>query len=52
MSNDDDPGLYRVRVIVTDTEGHNVAAGEQFRHHFVSGDDRSRRVAHQHAVYN
>jgi hypothetical protein len=29
--------FYRVAATVTDTEGHNVDAGEQFRHTFVTG---------------
>jgi hypothetical protein len=33
--------LYRVEATVTDTEGHNVDAGEQFRHTFVTGPDEA-----------
>jgi hypothetical protein len=38
--------LYRVEATVTDTEGHNVDAGEQFGHMLVTGPDEAAAREH------
>jgi hypothetical protein len=38
--------LYRVKATVTDTEGHNVDAGEQFNHMLVTGPDEESAREH------
>ena len=38
--------LYRVEATVTDTEGHNVDAGEQFHHMLVTGPNEAAAREH------